>query len=124
MSRRHALGIAALCLAPVVVAALAPADGFGWPTCLFHAVTHLPCPSCGLTRSWIASLDGDIGAAFAFNVAGPLLLVAIVLIGVFSARDAALGTERLPAFWRRRRRPITVAVIVVLCAAWVVNLMR
>jgi hypothetical protein len=36
------------------------------------------CPGCGLTRSTISMMRGDLGAAWAFNPMGPVLFVLIV----------------------------------------------
>ena len=44
--------------------------------CLFHRLWGLPCPTCGLTRSWSAVLHGQPGAAFRFHLFGPALLAA------------------------------------------------
>lgn len=47
--------------------------------CPFRRLTGLPCPACGLTRSWVALGHGDLPAAFGDNAFGPLfLLVAAV----------------------------------------------
>ncbi|MFE0751575.1 DUF2752 domain-containing protein [Gordonia sp. NPDC058843] len=43
--------------------------------CPFAVMTGLPCPGCGLTRSWVAFMHGDVGSAFTFNVFGPVFLV-------------------------------------------------
>ena len=45
--------------------------------CLFHRIFQLPCPTCGLTRSWSALLHGDAGAAFRFHLLGPWLLAGL-----------------------------------------------
>ena len=47
----------------------------GPPLCPFAVMTGLPCPGCGLTRSWVAFMHGDVGSAFTFNAFGPVFLV-------------------------------------------------
>ena len=42
--------------------------GFGIP-CVFHTVTGLDCPSCGVTRMCLALLRLDFAAAFRYNAA-------------------------------------------------------
>ncbi len=42
--------------------------------CPFLLLTGLPCPACGLTRSWVALGHGDVADAFAFNAFGPPLM--------------------------------------------------
>lgn len=54
----------------------------GWAVpCLFHAVTGLKCPGCGVTRMCLALLRLDLGAAWAAN---PGLMLALPGLGVLA----------------------------------------
>lgn len=53
--------------------------------CGFKTFTGLPCPGCGLTHSFCALGKGEIGSAFAFNLLGPPLFFALVLLWIRSA---------------------------------------
>jgi len=44
--------------------------------CLFKQLTHLPCPTCGFTRSTLCLLHGRLGQAWLYN---PLLCSIIAL---------------------------------------------
>lgn len=46
----------------------------GFPVCLFHRLTGLDCPGCGMTRGVHAALQGRFGEAFRFNPLGMLVL--------------------------------------------------
>ena len=46
---------------------------------MFHQMTGLWCPGCGLTRGTYQLLHGHIGAAIGFNVFTPLALLAIAV---------------------------------------------
>ncbi|MGV9711706.1 DUF2752 domain-containing protein [Gordonia sp. NPDC003424] len=72
-------GVAALAAA----ALWSPAgSGSGPDLCPFRRMTGLPCPACGLTRSWVALAHGDLSAAFGYNLFGPLfMLVAVIATG-------------------------------------------
>lgn len=48
-------------------------------TCYARALWGLPCPGCGLTRSWIATAHGNVQEAWNFNPIGTLLFVLCVL---------------------------------------------
>jgi hypothetical protein len=41
--------------------------------CLARRLTGLGCPGCGMTRCFIALMDGDLAAAWNFNSSGFLL---------------------------------------------------
>ena len=56
--------------------------------CFFHRETGLPCPGCGLTRSWAALVHLDLAAAFRYHLFGPPLFLftgLMVLGGKWSA---------------------------------------
>ncbi|MCO5297331.1 MAG: DUF2752 domain-containing protein [Fimbriimonadaceae bacterium] len=45
----------------------------GLPPCPSVLVMGRPCPGCGLTTSWTATVHGDLGAAWRANPLGSLL---------------------------------------------------
>lgn len=117
------LGMAALIAAQVVAAfVLAPAGERvllpgGSPlggTCWFHAVFHLDCPFCGMTRSFVALAHGHLVAALRFHPAGPLLFVAMV---AFLIAVAIVSIRRARPLFMRRRFVLAVDAIALLCVA-------
>ncbi|HEY0505912.1 MAG TPA: DUF2752 domain-containing protein [Lysobacter sp.] len=74
------------------------AAGNAWPPCVFHLLTGLHCPGCGLTRALHALARGDIAGAWAMH---PLLLAALPLLAAMLWQWA---TRRvlLPAAMDRR----------------------
>ena len=42
------------------------------PPCIFQQVFHVPCPGCGLTRSFKAIWRGDVWLALRYHPLGPL----------------------------------------------------
>lgn len=50
--------------------------------CPFRALTGLPCPGCGLTRSWVYAAHGWWRESFASHPFGLLALVAVVALVV------------------------------------------
>jgi len=55
------------------------------PVCQFKALTGLPCPGCGLTRSMMAISRGRFAQAYAYHPFGfvlyLILLTAVLLMG-------------------------------------------
>ncbi len=49
------------------------------PACISRIVLGMPCPGCGLTRSFVALSAGDLSAAIAFNPMGPVLYLICLL---------------------------------------------
>ena len=81
----------------------------GWESlpdlCLFHRLTALPCPTCGLTRSWAALVRGQVGISLRFHALG---FPSLVGLGLY------LGVESL---WPRRLR-IPTGLILFGVAVW------
>lgn len=79
--------------------------------CVFRALTGLPCPGCGLTRSWVHLMHGDVGGAFTYNVFGPLTLVAIVIAVAAGVWCLVAGPGALKLLRLRRALPVLVVVL-------------
>lgn len=47
--------------------------------CSFKQQFGVACPNCGMTRSVLLSLHGDVGQALALNPAGPVLVLGLAL---------------------------------------------
>jgi len=50
--------------------------------CPFRALTGLPCPGCGLTRSWVYAAHGWWRESFAANPFGLVVVAAILALAV------------------------------------------
>jgi len=62
------------------------------PSCPFRAITGIPCPSCGITRSLVHLAHGDISGSLFLN---PLFSLALLFsIFLFFARLASLPFKR------------------------------
>lgn len=87
--------------------------------CPFAALTHQPCPGCGLTRASISIARGELAAAFSLHpfafALTPLLGMAIVLAAVSYVRG---GRAALPARFARVFYPACVALFVAMIAFW------
>ncbi|MCB0284298.1 MAG: DUF2752 domain-containing protein [Calditrichaeota bacterium] len=47
-------------------------------SCEFKSTFSLPCPTCGITRSFAAIVSGDLSQAFTYNFMGPLLVLVLI----------------------------------------------
>ncbi|MBW1972724.1 MAG: hypothetical protein DRG20_05945 [Deltaproteobacteria bacterium] len=53
--------------------------------CPFHALTGHPCPTCGMTRSFIFMSKGNFKDAFFINPLGAFLFIFAVLYVIYAA---------------------------------------
>ncbi|GAB2657007.1 hypothetical protein GCM10027169_20720 [Gordonia jinhuaensis] len=112
--------VAVVTSAMIVAAAVSPAQAAHGPVlCPFRLATGLPCPGCGLTRSWVALAHGDVAGAFALNLFGPPTMVLAVAWLVSTVASRGRAGAVLTAAWNssprvRRRAMIALAVVVVL----------
>lgn len=115
--------VAAIGLGGVAIAALLPAGGIedGPVLCPFRALTGLPCPGCGLTRSWVYLMHGDIGSSLASNWFGPLLIIAVIALVVVSVR-ARLAGKRPVDLDKLVRAPMVLGFFALFVAYGVVRL--
>ncbi|WP_134765804.1 DUF2752 domain-containing protein [Nocardioides sp. 1609] len=83
--------------------------------CPFRRVTGLPCPGCGLTRSWVDLAHGDLAGAWSMNPFGIVLVAALVVlvVGVVRARMRGQAPPRLDTWLRR-------PTVLVVLAVWLV----
>lgn len=114
-------------LALVLARVLTPSpSGYGThtqlflPPCLFHAITHLPCPTCGLTTSFAHLARGEVVAALHSNLLGPLVFILAVL--QIPYRLIAIVTRHRPLTWPRLSRRMVWVGLAVLAVVWGLNI--
>lgn len=92
-SGRIELGIifGTIAILALIVGRVLPVQDILLP-CPFRAVTGIPCPSCGTTRSLVHLAHGDIAGSFILN---PLFSLAMITaLFLFVARSISLPFSR------------------------------
>lgn len=94
------------------------------PVCLFNGLTGIPCPGCGLTRSWVSAVHGDLAGSLAHHPLGWLILAYALAQGgrhgAWLALPARRGTvERLGAHLDRGIIPLAALLFL----AWIPRLL-
>ena len=51
-----------------------------FPPCLFHAITDIDCPGCGMTRAFLCLAQGDFAKAWALHPFSPLLALLLLVL--------------------------------------------
>ena len=88
-----------------------------WP-CVFHAVTGLHCPGCGLTRMLHALVHGDVARAWSMN---PLAMIALPLLATMLAQWW-LARPLLPAWLDRNAHDGRVWIVALIAFGVLRNL--
>jgi len=91
-------------------------------TCPSRVIFHVNCPTCGLTRSFIASAHGELARAFRFHRLGPLFFALIFLqlpLRAYAILRRIPPGKLLP--WRHWRL-IPWVLLVALLGNWAYNL--
>lgn len=83
--------------------------------CPFRRLTGLPCPGCGLTRSWVYGAHGWWKESFAAHPFGLLLVLAVVALTA-AVVVARVRARPAPDLDRIVRHPVVLVVL----AAWLV----
>jgi hypothetical protein len=99
-------------------------QALGLPPCLFHYLTHLPCPSCGLTTSWTYLSHLEIKKSIITHPMG-LPLFFIFLIISLRAIPEALGKKTVltQILEGKHHRYIYIGVFIFLIS-WFIHLVR
>lgn len=108
-ARRRALFVFAGLTTMFVVAALwRPADEPALVLCPFRALTHYPCPGCGMTRAFCALAHFEFWRAIKFNALSPLLFLSAIFAWA-SAAAILFRAERVRDALARLPRPTPLA---------------
>lgn len=84
---------------------LRPGTPLPLPSCRFRAVTGIPCPTCGFTRSFLSMGRGEWRHAWINSPFACALYLAVLLFLAVNITALALGVQILPGkIFRRRRR--------------------
>jgi hypothetical protein len=102
-------------------------DGLG--VCIFKEVTHIPCPSCGSTRSAISLLHGNIADALYWNPIGFLLGIIWVIVPLWLIFDVVLKKDSFFRLYKRseatlEQKKVAVPLIILVLANWIWNIFK
>jgi hypothetical protein len=64
-------------------------------TCPFKSMTGIDCPGCGMQRSVIKLLEGDVAQSIAYHPAGTTTLIMIVFLILHTKFDFKHGARAL-----------------------------
>jgi len=92
-------------------------------TCVSRTLLGVPCPGCGLTRSFAALIRGDLLKAVILNPMGPVLFLACLFQVPYRIIEYVGVWDRSP-LWDRFRRVLTAFLWIILAGLTVVWTLR
>ena len=64
-------------------------------SCPLRQLTGIPCPTCYLTRSVLATLHGDLAQALEWHAFGPVLVGLALALGLWTLLGGRLASRQL-----------------------------
>jgi len=131
---RFNLFVALACLAGygwlVLIGSLKPEEvGSRYDFCLVRHFAHIPCPSCGSTRSVLSLLHGDLAGGLYWNPLGLLILIVLLVAPFWLGYDLLFkkGTfiQSFHLFENTlRRKWVAIPSIALVLLNWVWNIWK
>ena len=97
--------------------------------CWFKQLFGIPCPACGMTRSVILTLHGQLKPAFQMNAAGPVGVLGLILFSVMmlflmmrQQNPAGRGLQTIERQIRLWTPVYGAMLVMILFAHWLVKL--
>ena len=96
-----------------------PATHQFYPVCLFHALTGLNCPGCGMTRALYALLHGNLRVALKDNA---LFILTLGALAVWAAQLVVRKIRHQPTTFNMPPKYLWLSLVIALVFAAVRNL--
>lgn len=98
--------------------------------CLFKNITGIPCPSCGITRSLLLLISGDLQGAALMNPLGLFAAAALLACPSWILIDLLTGknTLTLSFLWTEKKiktkKPIYIPLVALALLNWGWNILK
>lgn len=130
-ARWWSAGVAAVCLAGLVLASQLRASDAGLGThtqlglapCGFESATGMPCVTCGMTTSFALAADGRLIDAFQVQPFGALLAVLTGVTVLLGGYAAVAGMSLAPLLSLLTRSSVILTSVALLLGAWAYKMM-
>jgi hypothetical protein len=98
--------------------------------CMFKEITHLPCPSCGTSRSLVLLAKGEVWKSIMMNPFGAMIALALIIVPFWIIIDSLRKSD---SFFRSyiyaekmlmQKMWITIPAITVVVLNWIWNIAK
>lgn len=98
---------------------------FGFSICLFKALFHIPCPGCGLTRSFFSLMSLDFKSAFYYNALSIPLAIFFIIATIWLIIDLVRhkNTFSQAMHFKLSKKMIAIFVIITIIN-WIFNIYK
>ena len=86
--------------------------------CLFHTVTDVPCPGCGMTRACISLSHGQITDAWRYHPFSFIIVGLAIVIAIFPSKMSVAWSSQSV----KTRNIITYIGILLCLSVWIMKL--
>lgn len=91
--------------------------------CLFKSYLSIPCPGCGLTRSFRCLFKGDIVGALNYNILSIFIFIFLILLFIFLIIDFIKKSNYLDRYMHFFVKYYWCIIILVIIS-WIINIIR
>ncbi len=103
--------------------------GTQYDVCVIHHFAHIPCPSCGSTRSVLALMHGDIWGGLYWNPLGFVIFMVMVISPFWIACDLITRKSTLLNFFHAvestfQRKWVAIPAILLVLLNWIWNIIK
>jgi len=92
------------------------------PHCLFRLLTGIPCPGCGMTRTFHMIGHGNFTDAFLMNPAGPAAFMLVVMLWVRSLVLIVSGRRIEVNMNGRTAQLLILSSVLMMVSVWIYNI--
>jgi len=97
--------------------------------CLFKHATHIPCPSCGSTKSVLSIIHGDFLQALYINPFGLIIASIMLITPVWILFDVITRKNSLLNFYRKtenilKKPGIAITLVLFVLINWIWNITK
>lgn len=90
--------------------------------CLLYNIFNIPCPGCGLTRSMICLLNGNILMSIRYNIITIPLILTYIIFSVWYIFDMIKIKNTLGNFIEKNKKKILIISILIFIISVIKNL--
>ena len=91
--------------------------------CLFKTIFKTPCPSCGMTRAFIAILNLNFQEAIYYNILSIPLFLTFLLIFIINIIDIIFNKKNLDKIIKLTVKHYYI-LIILLIISWIINIYK